>query len=357
MLGKNKFYIFILIFTAVFKLTAYETLPVQKGELFSLSFHSSQFQNRYYIADFDKRLLSYYGNEYFPISDEVVYYFKPIREGNTELKIIKDINNQREDIVYNVMIHNVKDDLLGYTGDIMSPSLSVQKQDTEDILPAPPLKYEMEIGLPQINEQLINKKVSLIKDLFDNDFYENAIEEGQKLLRNHLIEGVREDITYLIAEAYLKLDNTEEAINAVESLNNYQDEYINRSRIEYFKSKTYFDIEDYDNSILTLLRLINIYEDEIYVLKAKYLLAKINNIIGKTENSINQLRDIITTSVEPDIRAQALFLLGGIYESDGEQKDYYKAVDYYRILYNEYPDLEISATAREKTNYIRTNFF
>lgn len=348
--------IILFIVSIAFLNAGNELLLVQKNQLFELSFHSERMQNRYYIADYDRHLISYFGNEYFPAKDEVVYYFKPINTGKTEINIIKNINGDRKEIVYDVIISDIADNIKHQHSNIISPVFTPVKEEEPPVI-EPTVEYELPLGLPEMSENNIIRKVNLINDLYNNGFYENAIDESQKLLRNHLTKGTREELKYIIANAQLNLENYDEAIDTVESLNDYDDDYINRSRIEFFKSQVYFDNEDYDNSILSLLRLINVFDDEFYIKKGKFLLAKANNNIGKTDKSISQLNEIVENYPNTHTRAEALYLLGQIFEKNISFRNYYKAADYYRLLYNDYPDLDISFDARNKSRHIRRNFF
>ncbi|HOK41265.1 MAG TPA: tetratricopeptide repeat protein [bacterium] len=356
---KNKIVFFIFIFLFLTNVIySNNELLVKKNELFKINLPANKFSVNYYIEDYNKSLLSYYGQEYFPATDEFVYYFKAIREGESKIKIIREKQKEEEKIIYNVIIiEKVDDEFITNEKNIIKPKLKkVAKVEKSEAKQIKKFEYERANGLKKMNEDEINKKKELIKKYYENNYYVVVIKEGEELLNNRLIKGVREEVSYIIGEAYAKINNYDSAINIVRNLNNFRDEYINKGRIDFFTGRMYYENNNFDSAIITLLKMINYYGDNEWTKEAYYYLALSNIKIGRIEKGIDYLKYIVSNYQGTLVRANALYMLGNLFETEQQIRNFFEAFNYYRLLHKQYPHLEISEKARQRAEYLKENY-
>lgn len=354
----KKFKVIIILFSFLGSIIyAESTLLVKMGELFKLNFPSERLAINYYIDDYDKHLLSYYGQEYFPVSDEIVYYFKPLKSGNTIIKITRAKNGIEQSFDYKIEINDLQNNELRYESKIIKPKLAKQisSNDTQIIKTVEP-EYEKANGLKRLKSEEIKNRIDLINKLIENNYQKEIINEGLKLLNSRLLKGVREDITYKIVDAYIKENMYDSAITEVINLSKYKDDDINKGKINFFIGKIYYEKDEFDSAVITLLKMISDYDknefqkDAYFYIGLSYI--KLNNL----KKAIENFKYVINNFNGTKTRAESLDALAKLYESDNKIRDYYESVNYYRILHKEYPDLEIGINARKRAEYIKKNY-
>lgn len=355
--------IFIFLFS-IFLVTniiySREVLIVKKDTLFSISLPSNKLETKYYVGDYNKHLISYYGKEYFPFSDEIVYYFKPIKNGISLLKIIQNKDGIDTDLVYEIEINEFEDeDFIYNANNVLHPTRAAKKIDSSaksETKLSKKVEYEKANGLRKLPIDAIYKKLNLINKLFENGYYDETINESNNLMRFRLLKGIREQLSYKKSDSYLKANNPDSAVASIKTLNRFRDNYINKGRIEYYIGKVYYEKGDYDRAVVALFKMITKYDNNDYQKDAYYYIALSNIKQKKFNNAVEILKKIVNNFDGTNTRANALFSLGRLYEKEMEIRNFYDAVKYYRILYKDYPDLEIGNKARERVDHIKNNY-
>ena len=85
---------------------------------------------------------------------------------------------------------------------------------------------------------------------------------------------------------------------------------------------------------------------------AKYLEKK-----GDDKTSLKLTEIFLTRYPNSDLLDEVLYLLGNLYEKNTDYRDFKKAVNVYKRLYNEFPESNFFDLANDRIKYINRYFF
>jgi tetratricopeptide (TPR) repeat protein len=178
--------------------------------------------------------------------------------------------------------------------------------------------------------------------------YESAISEYLKYYRDNNYY-----LNDRLAEAYMKLGNYSLAkqywVNNADSGTEFSEKAILGIINAAIAADNYETILRYVNrihgisSISTAEVLINLTE---YYKKRQYY-----------QSAIDTYNLFMTRYPESRLLYRLYFIMGELYEENSEFRDFEKAVTFYEMIYQEFPESENARESRERVDYINRHFF
>ncbi len=204
-----------------------------------------------------------------------------------------------------------------------------------------------------------NKLTNNNTDIGETDFTyaENLMNAGQYAPAvTEFLKNYRESNSYLndrIAEAYSEMSNHSLAVQYWLKNINTNAEYSEKAVLGIVNSSIAAD--DYATLLRYVNRLSNISSlsiDEVLIDLTEYYKNK-----QDYEAAIDTYNQFMTRYSFSRLLDKMYFLMGSLYEENSAYRDFEKAVIFYEMIYENFPESTNSRNARERVDYINRHFF